>query len=124
MKAALADSMSILSFAIAPALLAVRFFWPRALPRWAVLLSAAVLGGALFYLSEMLYRADMLEKFSPIGFPLPSDMNGMVALQYPRPIEFILGAVLQLIYLLLWLVPYGVIRILLSRRSPSTRVAV
>jgi hypothetical protein len=41
----------------------------------------------------------------------------------PRPVDFVLGAILELIYLLLWLVPYGIIQIVRSRRQTTSHVA-
>ena len=123
MNATLAEAISLLSFAIAPGLLVIRFFRPRILPRWAVLMAAAVLGGSAFYVSELLYRADMLQRFGAFTFPPPTDVSGVVVLQSPRPVDFVFGAILQLVYLLLWLVPYGVTQILLERRRQLGRVA-
>ena len=37
-------------------------------------------------------------------------------------VDFVLGAILELVYLLLWLVPYGVIQIVRSRRRTTSRV--
>jgi hypothetical protein len=123
MYSILADVSLILSFAIAPGLLLIRFFRPRLLPRLALLILAAVLGGTAFYFVEFLRRSDWLQRLGPISFPQPAEMAGMVVLQGPGRSEFILGAVMQLVYLLLWLVPYGVTQILLKRRNQASRVA-
>jgi hypothetical protein len=127
MNALLADVCMAFFFVIAPGLLVIRFIWPRMLPRWSVLLIAGALGGAAYYISEFLNRADMMETAHRLGIfdmPLPMHGDGMVVLQNPRPVDFVLGAVLELIYLLLWLVPYGVIQILRNRRKQSTQVTV
>ena len=118
MNAFLADACMAFFYVIAPALLPIRFIWPRVLPRWAVLVSAAVLGGTTFYFRELLIRADMMETVRRFGVPElgpPMQVEGMVLLQSPRPVDFVLGAALELVYLLLWLVPYGVIQILRKR---------
>jgi hypothetical protein len=47
----------------------------------------------------------------------------MVVLQGPRAVDFVLGASLELVYLLLWLVPYGIIQIMRSQRRASAHVA-
>jgi hypothetical protein len=39
-----------------------------------------------------------------------------------RPVDFVLGAILELICLLLWLVPYGIIQIVRSRRRTTSQV--
>ena len=118
MNAFFADACMVLFSVIAPALLLIRFIWPRVLPRWAVLVSAAGLGGAAFYFRELLIRADMMETVRRFGVPElgpPMPVEGMVLLQSPRPVDFVLGAALELVYLLLWLVPYGVTQILRKR---------
>lgn len=120
MNAVLADAAMTFFFVIAPGLLVVRFVCPRVLPRWSFLVIAGALGGAAYYVRELLIRAHMTEIAQGMGLfdlPLPIHGEGMVLLQSPRPIDFVLGAVLELIYLLLWLVPYGVIQILRNRRK-------
>jgi hypothetical protein len=126
MNAVLADVAMALFFVIAPGLLVIRFIWPRILPRWSVLVIAGALGGAAFYISELLNRADMMETAQRLGIfdmPLPMRGDGMVVLQSPRPVDFVLGALLELVYLLLWLVPYGVTQILRNRKKQSTQLA-
>ena len=126
MNAALAEACLVFSYVIAPGLLAIRYFWPGILPRWGVLVSAGVLGGTAFYLRELLFRAEMTEfaqRYGVFDQTLPILADGMVSLQGPRPIDFVVGAILQLVYLLLWLVPYGIIQILRNRRRQATRVA-
>ncbi len=118
MNAFFADACMAFFYVIAPALLLIRFIWPRVLPRWAVLVSAAQLGGAAFYFRELLIRADMMERVKRFDVPElgpPMPVEGMVLLQSPRPVDFVLGAALELVYLLLWLVPYGVTQILRKR---------
>jgi hypothetical protein len=125
MNALLADVVMAFFFAIAPGLLVIRFIWPRILPRWSVLVIAAALGGAAYYISELLIRAEMMETAQRIGLfdlPMPMPGDGMVVLHNPRPFDFVLGAFLELVYLLLWLVPYGVIQILRNRRKQATQV--
>ena len=61
MNSALAEACWAFFYVTAPGLLVIRYFWPRILPRWGVLVSAGILGGTTFYLQEMLYRADMME---------------------------------------------------------------
>jgi hypothetical protein len=126
MNAALAQACSVFFCVIAPGTLIVRYFWPRILPRWGVLACAGSLGGTAFYLRELLYRADMMEfaqSFSDFEQTVPIVVDGMVRLQMVRTIDFFLGAVLELIYLLLWLVPYGIIQILRNRRRQAIQVA-
>jgi hypothetical protein len=123
MNAILADVSLLFAFTITPALLLIRFFRPRFLPRSALLLLAAILGGAAFYVSERLEYADMLRHIGPNAFPVPPQVDGMVVLGGPGRTEFMLGAILQLGYLLLWLVPYGVTRILIDRRRQAGTAA-
>lgn len=127
MNAVLADAALGFFLVIAPGLLVIRFVWPRVLPRWSLLLSAGALGGAAYYVRELLIRARMTEIAQGMGvfdLPLPMHGEGMVVLQSPQPIDFVLGAVLELIYLLLWLVPYGVIQILRNlRKHAGARLA-
>jgi hypothetical protein len=119
MNGVLADATFALTFAIAPALLLVRFFRPRIMPRSALLVLAAILGGTVFYIAARLQYAHMFRYLGPTAFPTPPEVDGMVVLQGPGRTEFMLGVLLQLGYLLLWLVPYGITRILLDRRSRS-----
>ncbi len=120
MNAALANACWFFFLAISPVLLTIRFFWPRVLPRWGVLVFAGALGGTAFYLNELLHQADM-EKFVRMrgGFDqlTPVLVDGMVNVPLVRPIDFVVGAVLELILLLLWLVPYGIIQILRKRAA-------
>lgn len=123
MKGVLVDSVWILAFAIAPTLLLLRFFRPRVMPRWAVVVLAALLGGGALYLDELVQRAAMMQQIGPVALPAPPELEGMVVLQGPGKTEFMLGALLQLTYLLLLLVPYGVTRIVLDRRKQASHVA-
>jgi hypothetical protein len=123
MDAVLADAIFALTFAIAPTLLLVRFFRPRILPRPVLLILAPVLGGTAFYIAARLQYAHMFRYLGPMAFPAPSEVDGMVVLQGPGRTEFMLGAMLQLGYLLLCLVPYGITRILLDRRRRIHRAA-
>lgn len=126
MNSALAEVCLVFACVIAPGLLVIRYFWPGILPRWSVLVSAGVLGGTAFYLRELLVRAEMTEFAQRLGVfeqTLPILADGMVRLQGPRPIDFVVGAILQLVYLLLWLVPYGIIQILRNRSRQAMRVA-
>jgi hypothetical protein len=121
----LTEVCSIALYAIAPGLLVVRFFWPRLLPRWGVLLAVALLGGAVFYFREWLYQQDMLalaQRYGAIEDMSPHHGEGMVALQRPRPVDFVLGSALELVYLLLLLVPYGIIRIVRDRRKQAVPI--
>jgi uncharacterized SAM-binding protein YcdF (DUF218 family) len=122
MNAMLADATFALTFAIAPALLIVRFVRPRIMPRLALLILAAILGGTAFYIAARLQYAHTFRYLGPMAFPAPPEVDGMVVLAGPGRTEFMLGAMLQLGYLLLWLVPYGTTRILLDRRRRSHRV--
>ena len=120
MKPALAEVWWVLFFLIAPGLLVVRYFWPRVLPRWAALTAAGVLGGTLFYLRESLYHAETTEFAQRVGvFDIagPIVVDGMANLQGARPVDFVLGGILEFVYLLLWLVPYGIIQILRNRHG-------
>lgn len=122
MYRALAEACFVFFCVVAPALLTIRYVWPRILPRWGVLLAAAAIGGAAFYAREMLEQAEMMEtvrRFGAFEFPAPISGDEMVSLQRPRASDFMLGAVLQLVYLLLWLVPYGILRIVLTRRGQA-----
>jgi len=123
MNAVLADATFALTFAIAPALLLVRFFRPRIMPRSALLILAAILGGTVFYIAARLEYAHTFRYLGPMAFPAPPQLDGMVVLRGPGRTEFMLGVVLQLGSLLLWLVPYGITRILLDRRKRLHRVA-
>src|SRR5688572_27948107 len=124
MSAVLADATFALTFAIAPALLLVRFYRPRVMPRVAVLILAAILGGTAFYIAARLQYAHTFRYLGPMPFPTHPEADGMVVLGGPGRTEFMLGVLLQLGYLLLWLVPYGITRILLDRRGRrSHRVA-
>jgi hypothetical protein len=123
MNAVLADATFALTFAIAPALLLVRFFRPRIMPRLALLILAAILGGTAYYIAARFQYAHIFRYFGPMAFPPPPEVDGMVVLRGPGRTEFMLGVMLQLGYLLLWLVPYGITRILLDRRRRPHRVA-
>jgi hypothetical protein len=123
MKPALADACLIFFYVAVPALLVVRYSWPRVLPRWVVLAAVAVLGGAAFYLHEYLHRAHMLDvaqRLYILPHPAPIFVGPMTSLQGPRSGDFLVGTVSGLLYLLLWLVPYGIFRILQSRSSRKT----
>jgi hypothetical protein len=117
-----ADAMLVIFWLVAPGLLLIRFYRPRILPRVVLLLSAAALGGSVFYVRELFHHAAMAAWTRRLGFPeLPASAygEGMVTLQGPSMADFILGAALELVYLLLWLVPYGVVWILRDRRRRS-----
>jgi len=81
------------------------------------------MGGTAFYIAARLQYADAFQYIGPMAFAPPPEADGMVVLQGPGRTEFMLGAMLQLGYLLLWLVPYGITRILLDKRKQSHRVA-
>lgn len=117
MNGLLADAAFLSTFAIAPGLLLIRFFRPRILPRWAVPILAAVLGGLAFYVSELLTYSDWARRLGLHAQPMPANLDGMVVLGGPGRTEFMAGAALQICYLLLWLVPYGITRIILDRRK-------
>ena len=123
MNALLANLALYATFAISPALLLARFLWPRILPRWGLLILAAIFGGIALYTSECFRYADAFSYLGPEAFPFPPNVDGMVVIRGPGRTEFMLGAMLQLGYLLLWLVPYGVVRILLDRKAQPHRVA-
>jgi hypothetical protein len=123
MNAVLADMTYALTFAIAPALLLLRFFYPRIMPRLVLPILAAILGGTAYYIAARLEYAHMFRYLGPTAFPAPPEVDGMVVLRGPGRTEFMLGVLLQLGYLLLWLVPYGITRILLDRRTRPNRVA-
>ena len=122
MNALLADAVFLLSFAIAPALLLIRFLRPQILPRWTVPILAATSGGIAFYVSEFLTYTAWMRRLGLHSQPVPTDLDGMVVLGGPGRTEFMIGAVLQLCYLLLWLVPYGITRIILDRRKHGRHV--
>lgn len=122
MNSALAEACWFFFLAVAPGLLVIRYFWPRSLPRWGVLLSAGVLGGTAFYLRELLQHADMMEfaqRFGVFDHTVPM-LAGMVSVEMVRPIDFVMGAILELILLLLWLLPYGIVSILRDRRRHAS----
>jgi hypothetical protein len=122
MNSSMADAMLVIFWLVAPGLLVIRFYQPRVLPRVVLLLSAAALGGSAFYVRELFHHAAMAAWTRRLGLPqLPASAygEGMVVLQGPRMADFMLGAVLELVYLLLWLVPYGVVWILRDRRRRS-----
>src|SRR5215216_6151780 len=124
MKALLADAVFFATFAIAPALLLIRFFRPRILPRWLLMGLTVIVGSTAYYVSELLTYADWLQRIGPIAHPMPDNLEGMVVLGGPGRTEFMIGALLQLCYLLLCLVPYGITRVILDRRRQAHRVAV
>ena len=120
------DTLTAFFFLVAPGLLLIRFFRPRLLPRPALLVAAALLGGAAFYTRELVQSAEMTEWAQGIGLfdqAPPVLGEGMVVLQGPRAVDFVLGAILEFVYLLLWLVPYGIIQIVRSRRRATAHVA-
>src|SRR5688572_8929417 len=122
MNALLADLVFLANFAIAPALLLVRFLRPQILPRWTVVLLATALGGVAFYASELLAYADWMGR---LGLQLqapPSGLAGITVLAGPGRTEFMIGVILQLCYLLLWLVPYGITQIIIDRRKQGRHV--
>jgi hypothetical protein len=124
-NAVLLHILTVLFFAIAPGLLLIRFFRPRLLPRPALLVAAAALGGAAFYAHELVQRAEMTAWVQRAGLFDPAAVShgeGMVVLMGPRPVDFVLGGVLELVYLLLWLVPYGIIQIVRTRRGPVRKI--
>ena len=126
MSAALDNTLTTFFFLVTPALLVIRFFRPTLLPRPALLVLAALLGGAAFYARELVQRAAMSEWAQSVGLfdqAPPMYGEGMVVLQGPRFVDFVLGASLELVYLLLWLVPYGMIQIVRSRRRAASHVA-
>jgi hypothetical protein len=119
------NTLTAFFFLVAPGLLLIKFFRPSLLPRTVVLVAAALLGGSAFYTRELVQRAEMTEWAQRIGLfdQAPSVYGeGMVVLQGPRAADFVLGAILELVYLLLWLVPYGIIQIVRSRRRAISHV--
>ena len=126
MSAVLDNTLTAFFFLVSPGLLLIRFFRPSLLPRPALLVLAALLGGAAFYARELVQRAAMTEWAQRVGLfdqMPPVYGEGMVVLQAPRAMDFVLGAILELVYLLLWLVPYGIIQIVRSRRRATSHVA-
>ena len=126
MSAVLHNTLTAFFFLVAPSLLLIRFFRPRLLPRPALLVAAALFGGAAYYARELIQRAEMTEWAQRIGLfdQAPAAYGeGMVVLQGPRAADFVLGATLELVYLLLWLVPYGIIQIVRTRRRALSHVA-
>ena len=117
----LADAVSLSTFSISPALLFIRFLRPNILPRWALPMIAGALGGLLVYASELLAYTDWVRRHGLHAPPLPANLEGMVVLGGPGRTEFMLGVLLQLCYLLLWLVPYGITSIVLDKRKQSLR---
>jgi hypothetical protein len=113
-------------FLVAPGLLLIRFFRPTLLPRPALLALVALLGGATFYAYEFVQHAEMPEFAQRIGhFDQVPPVYGGQMVSVPlghRPVDFVLGAILELICLLLWLVPYGIIQIVRSRRRTTSQV--
>jgi hypothetical protein len=126
MGAALEALLVTLFLLVAPGLLLIRLFRPSLLPRPALLALAALLGGATFYAYELAQHAEMSEFAQRIGLfdqVQPAYGEQMVSVPLgPRPVHFVLGAILELIYLLLLLVPYGIIQIVRSRRRTTSRV--
>jgi hypothetical protein len=126
MSAVLDNTLTAFFFLVAPGLLLIKFFRPSLLPRAVVLVAAALLGGSAFYTRELVQHAEMTEWAQRIGLfdQAPSVYGeGMVAVQGPRVVDFVLGAILEVVYLLLWLVPYGIIQIVRSRRRATSHVA-
>jgi hypothetical protein len=118
--------LTAIFFLVAPGLLLIRFFRPKLLPRSALLVLVALLGGAAFYVRELVQRAEMTAWAQRVGLfdqAPPVYGDGMVVLQGPRAVDFVLGAGLELVYLLLLLVPYGIIQIVRSRRRSSSHLA-
>jgi hypothetical protein len=68
-------------------------------------------------MTEWAQRVGLFDQMPPVYG------EGMVVLQGPRAVDFVLGAILELVYLLLWLVPYGIIQIVRSRRRATSHVA-
>src|SRR5688572_11776215 len=94
MKPALAEACLIFFYLAVPALLVIRYSWPRVLPRWAVLASVAGLGGTAFYLHEYLHRAHMLdvaERMTLFPHPAPIFVGPMTSLQGPRSGDFLVA---------------------------------
>ena len=125
MNSTLAEACWALFYLIAPGLLVGRYFWPRVLPRWAVLILAGGLAGTVFYLHQLLNRTEMMKFAQTSGvldLNMPPLADGMVQLHGARLSDFMLGVALGYVYLLLWLVPYGTIQILRNRRRQSMQV--
>jgi hypothetical protein len=126
LSAVLDDTLIVFFLLVSPGLLLIRFFRPRLLPRPALLALAAILGGAAFYARELVQRAAMTEWAQRPGLfehMPPAYGDGMVVLQGPRAVDFVLGAILELVYLLLWLVPYGIIQLVRSRRRATSHAS-
>jgi hypothetical protein len=126
MSAVLDNTLTTFFFLVSPGLLLIRFFRPSLLPRLALLVFVPLLGGLAFYARELVQRAAMAEWAQRMGLfdRAPAVYgDGMVMLQGPRAVDFLLGAILELVYLLLWLVPYGIIQIIRSRRRATSHVA-
>lgn len=123
MSTALDNALTAFFFLVAPALLVIRVFRPTFLPRSALLMVAALLGGAVFYARELAQSAAMTEWAQRVGLfdhAPPMYGEGMIVLHGPRLVDLVLGAGLELVYLLLWLVPYGIVQIVRTRRrAPS-----
>src|SRR6187455_176494 len=100
MSAVLDNTLTAFFFLLAPGLLLIRFFRPKLLPRPALLILAALLGGVAFYARELVQRAEMAEWAQRIGLfdqVPPMHGEGMVMLQGPRGVDFVLGATLELV---------------------------
>jgi hypothetical protein len=126
MSAVLYNTLTAFFFLVAPALLVIRFIRPSLLPRPALLVLTGFLGGAALYIRELVQRAAMTELTHRAGHfdqVPPLHGEGMVVLHGPTAMDFVLGGSLELVYLLPWLVPYGIIQIARSRRRAASHVA-
>ena len=111
MSAVLAKVCTLLFFAVAPAVLAVKFWWLRRMPWWSVLVLALGPSWLLLNLAvhfnqahaaEVMWQLGVMEQLTPPLIDSWANDGG------PLTFALVLGWLPSLLYLLPWLAIYGI----------------
>ena len=123
MNAVLAKVCTGLFFVVVPALLAIRFAWPRRLPWWVTVVLASSLGWVLINLTVHFSQAhtdDLVDLAGGFERASPELIEDWANDGGPRAFALVLGWVPGLLYLLPLLALYGIAHRLRGSRSRGT----
>ena len=110
----------------APALVTARFFWPRRISWWLVVLLSAVLGWGLINLIvyfNQAHTADLVLSAGGFDKAPPELLDQWARDSGPKAFAILFGWVSGLVYLLPWLLIYAIAHRVRLRRRPATPIA-
>jgi len=126
MNAVLAIVCNVLFAACAPALVAVKFTWPKRISWWVVVLLAAILGWGLINLIvyfNQAHTAELVAKAGGLSNAPPELIAKWARDGGPKAFAILLGWVSGLIYLLPWIGVYAICQRIRARRREAPTIA-